>query len=1311
MSRSTSSTRSRFLGVLVVLALVAVGVAGLAGTAQAVTYYWDATSPIETAGFGTASGTWGTDANWSASNAGTDATGVVLTATTDDLNFGYLTDGLAAGTVTVTGTVDAQSLTFASGSGAIVLSGGTAINLAAVATITTDNASDTISSALTGAGTSLIKTGAGILTLSGANTFTGQLSVQSGTLAIGTINNVSADGTLGNSTSSVILGNTGGQTGTLQYTGATAGSTKPFTMANGGTGAFQVDTAGTTLTLSGAIDGDGAMTKTGSGTLTLSGTNSYTGGTTISNGTLQFTKLVSMPASGAVAVNTGTTLAVNVGGTGEWTTGTTGEGTIGGLLAGLGGQSGGTVSYSGNVTLGLQVTGTQTYSGNIGNVGSSLALSKSGSGSLTLSGTNTFSGGLVVSGGTLVASADTNLGAASGGMTFNGTCTFGNDGSWTVGSGRTITVSAGANVTFNFGGATFAGPVVGSGTFTVSKPSQGNPGLSLTNTNNTFTGAMNLGDKGASGYASYTFNSLGDASGAGIISLGYGGQGAYFIWGTGASAPLVLNYRQFDIGGSPGSFITNNNTASSHANTITINTDLLFTGAGSRTLTLGGTNTGANTIAGKIPNGPPGTVISLTKADASTWTLSGTNTYSGGTTLSAGTLNANAASALGAGNVTVSAGTLVIGAADAMADAAALRLPSAAAKNLTMNFNDTVGSLFLGGVPQPNNTYTSSGLGIAWMNPGSGILTVGSAAAQPRYWDLDGETPGAGSTAGDATGTWNATAKWNSLADGSGPAAPWSAGAVPTFAAGTDASGTYAVTVEGTQEIGGLTFEEGNVTLSPGTTGDGLRMTADSLAYVNTGLTATIATPISQDATARALTKIGAGTLVLSGANAYAGTTTVSAGTLRLSHADAIGGTSGNLIVQGGGVVADTTVNLSSLTFTGANNTNVSGGTLAFGTGGSINQTVINQQHTITSAITGSPTVNIAFNGNKSYPGGVAVYQGLTFAPTSGTVTLGIANVPPLNAGGDKAGLWLGGTTTGNSVQAVRWSPGADNHYGSLWKKDSGTWTVGNVDIGACVIDGGTLVVNGTLKVYYSGFFLQSGGTLAGTGTINPALSVPTGAAIAPGDPAVAGGVGTLKASTNVTMNNGAKYEWQIGAGATDILNITSGKLDLDNFVLKIFDAGGSVTSGAQLPVFTYAATGVTIDMAGFGNTGANFDTTALGSGWTIGTLALTNDAVNRIIYLTGLSTTVLGDTNGDKVVDAADYIAIKTNFGLTGLGITRLQGDLVDNDVVDWADLQELMNAMGTRSVGDAPAAPEPATLGLLAIGALAVIRRRRRS
>ncbi len=186
------------------------------------------------------------------------------------------------------------------------------------------------------------------------------------------------------------------------------------------------------------------LTKTGPGTITLAGTNTYDGGTTISEGKLQFTKLVSMPATGNVAVNDGATLIVNVGGAGEWTAGASGNGTFGGLLAGLGGQSGSTVSYSGEVTLGLVPSGSQTYSGVVGNVGTSLGLDHAGSGTLELSGNNTYSGDTVVTGGgTLVLSGD-NSGAAGDMRISNGYLNVGADGAGLT-AGRVLFDSSGSN--------------------------------------------------------------------------------------------------------------------------------------------------------------------------------------------------------------------------------------------------------------------------------------------------------------------------------------------------------------------------------------------------------------------------------------------------------------------------------------------------------------------------------------------------------------------------------------------------------------------------------------------------------------------------------------------------------------------------------------------------------------------------------------------------------------------------------------------------------------------------------------------------
>ena len=83
------------------------------------------------------------------------------------------------------------------------------------------------------------------------------------------------------------------------------------------------------------------------------------------------------------------------------------------------------------------------------------------------------------------------------------------------------------------------------------------------------------------------------------------------------------------------------------------------------------------------------------------------------------------------------------------------------------------------------------------------------------------------------------------------------------------------------------------------------------------------------------------------------------------------------------------------------------------------------------------------------------------------------------------------------------------------------------------------------------------------------------------------------------------------------------------------------------------------------------------------------------------------GDINNDNVVDAADYIILKEHFGMTS-GTTHDMGDIdgSGDGMVNLLDLQALVTAMS--SSGDT-AVPEPATLGLLAMGAIAVLRRRR--
>lgn len=165
------------------------------------------------------------------------------------------------------------------------ITGGTDLNSHELAwnTSITGNGTPTHSN-ITGNG-SIIKNGAGSLSLSGTNTYTGSTTVNTGSLsmgsatALGNVNNQLTvnGGTLNMVSRSLTLGNLTGTGGVI--TGSSGTRTLTIGSGDNGGGNFQ-----------GVIqDGSGgttALTKIGTATITLSGTNTYSSGTTVTGGTL-----------------------------------------------------------------------------------------------------------------------------------------------------------------------------------------------------------------------------------------------------------------------------------------------------------------------------------------------------------------------------------------------------------------------------------------------------------------------------------------------------------------------------------------------------------------------------------------------------------------------------------------------------------------------------------------------------------------------------------------------------------------------------------------------------------------------------------------------------------------------------------------------------------------------------------------------------------------------------------------------------------------------------------------------------------------
>lgn len=356
----------------------------------------------------------------------------------------------------------------------------------------------------------LSKTGAGMVVLNGANSYTGPTAItggvlritqasglgtiaggvtQSGTSALeldgtggafsvgaepltiagggitdqGALRNIAGDNTYGGTVTMAVQSRINSDSGTLTLSNPTSVSATNLSLVVGGAG---------NLTISGAIaTGTGGVSKSnGAGTLTLGGTNTYTGATTVTAGTLTLASGGSITA-GSVLLNINGAAVANLEGSYTSTVG-------GGIAINTGGvlNSSGTVSLSGPNNNAI-VLGTAAGSGTWNVTGGSVSVNYASNGiglgnggigslivsggSVTVAGSNTFGVGFAAGGtgtltvsGTGLVTVNPGSGVFDIGRVNNATCVgvVNLDGG-TFAMGRNIVkTGAGASATFNFNG-------------------------------------------------------------------------------------------------------------------------------------------------------------------------------------------------------------------------------------------------------------------------------------------------------------------------------------------------------------------------------------------------------------------------------------------------------------------------------------------------------------------------------------------------------------------------------------------------------------------------------------------------------------------------------------------------------------------------------------------------------------------------------------------------------------------------------------------------------------------------------------------
>lgn len=738
---------------------------------------------------------------------------------------------------------------------------------------------------------------------------------------------------------------------------------------------------------------------------------------------------------------------------------------------------------------------------------------QAGAGTVVYSAANTFTGPMYLVGGVSEISADSGLGAPATGATVNldggtilGNGTFTLDNSGANKRGLSLGNNGGSLAAVSGDTMTVDGVISGSSPLTIGIPAStanGNvagqvPGTGAGTANAT---VMATGTVTLTGNNTYTGGTVldGGVLNVGSTGLGSGGilfNGGAFQWASGATIDIS-------------------------SQTITVNSD-------GGTLDLNGNTV---TLANSIGNGGSGILTIKSTVAGGVLNLDAANTYTGGTIVSSGTLNANntTGSATGTNTVTVESGASLGGNGTIAGNVV---WQTGALASLITNSQLTVGAVTLndnpvivnvpGTTPLPPGTYTL----MHYTAAGStGSFDTGA----PTYTGA-GVTPGTSSTVSTAGGVVTLTVTAISGIDrtwvGDGSVNAWN-----------DTSENWL------NDSTPAVYSDGDLVTFNDTGSDtppiDLTTTVQPAAVLVDAVQNYTFSGVGQIAGSTALVKTNSGTLYLLTTNTYSGATTIGEGTLQLGNGALGGAVGANVIQDDGALVLDLPGNN-----TFANTVNGTGSLTHAGSG------------------------ILTLTASNSYTGGTTIGSGKLQLNTGAW----------FGSGGITDNGALDFNSSGNStVSAVI------GGSGTLTLTGSGTVTLSgnNSYSGGTAVNAGTLLVNNLSGsgVGPGAVTVANGGVLGGGGVISGSVTVNSGGTLAPGNP-----VGTLTIGSQFTANSGAILNFTLGSNSDEVavggnlalagtLNITSGSgFTTTNYTL--FTYGGVLTLGSltlNLPANTLA--------------------------------------------------------------------------------------------------------------------------------------------